>query len=133
MCSSKQSLLTKRIENLLDLVIEQFLSRVLLPCSENTIFDGKWQLFLVAISAFLITPPHNISINTMKQQRRMDMFCEEESGDIMTVEGLMDYLNIGRTTTYKLLKSGKIKVLRIGRIYRISKASVEEYVRKESK
>ena len=61
------------------------------------------------------------------------MFCEEEYGDIMTVDGLMDYLNIGRTTAYKLLKSGKIKVLRIGRIYRISKASVEEYVRNESK
>ena len=41
--------------------------------------------------------------------------------------------NIGRTTAYKLLKSGKIKVLRIGRIYRISKESVDEYVRNESR
>ena len=61
------------------------------------------------------------------------MFCDGEYGDIMTVEGLMDYLSIGRTTAYKLLQSGKIKVLRIGRIYRISKESVDEYVRNESK
>ena len=61
------------------------------------------------------------------------MLYEGEYGDIMTVEGLMDYLGIGRTTAYKLLQSGKIKVLRIGRIYRISKESVDEYVRNESK
>ena len=61
------------------------------------------------------------------------MLCEQEHGDIMTVEDLMAYLNIGRTTAYKLVKSGKIKVLRIGHMYRISKESVEEYVRKESK
>lgn len=61
------------------------------------------------------------------------MLCEGEYGDIMTVEGLMEYLGIGRTTAYKLLQSGKIKVLRIGRIYRVSKKSVEEYVRTESR
>lgn len=61
------------------------------------------------------------------------MFCDtKEYGDILTVENLMDYLNIGRTTAYKLVQSGKIKTVRIGRIYRISKKSVEEYVRKES-
>lgn len=61
------------------------------------------------------------------------MLFEEGSKDIMDVEGLMNYLNIGRTTAYKLLKSKKIKALRIGRIYRISKASVDEYVRQESR
>ncbi len=62
------------------------------------------------------------------------MFCDtKEYGDIMTVENLMDYMNIGRTTAYKLVQSGKIKTVRIGRIYRISKKSVEEYVRKESR
>lgn len=60
------------------------------------------------------------------------MLYEQEYGDILTVENLMDYLNIGRTTAYKLVQSGKIKTVRIGRIYRISKKSVEEYVRKES-
>ncbi len=62
------------------------------------------------------------------------MFCDtKEYGDIMTVENLMDYMNIGRTTAYKLVQSGKIKTIRIGRIYRISKKSIDEYVRKESR
>ena len=62
------------------------------------------------------------------------MFCDTmEYGDIMTVENLMDYMNIGRTTAYKLVQSGKIKTIRIGRIYRISKKSIDEYVRKESR
>ena len=62
------------------------------------------------------------------------MLCDtKEYGDIMTVENLMDYMNIGRTTAYKLVQSGKIKTIRIGRIYRISKKSIDEYVRKESK
>ena len=62
------------------------------------------------------------------------MFCDaKDYGEILTVENLMDYLNIGRTTAYKLVQSGKIKTVRIGRIYRISKKSVEEYVRKESR
>ncbi len=61
------------------------------------------------------------------------MLFEDEYGDIMTVDDLMKYLNIGRTTAYKLLQSGKIKVLRFGRIYRLSRASVQEFVRKESR
>ena len=62
------------------------------------------------------------------------MFCDtNESGNILTVEGMMKYLSIGRATAYKLLQSGKIKTLRIGRIYRISQKSIDDYVRKESK
>ena len=62
------------------------------------------------------------------------MFCDtKEYGDIMTVENLMDYMNIGRTTAYKLVQSGKIKTIRIGRIYRISKKSIDDYIRKESR
>lgn len=61
------------------------------------------------------------------------MLFEEGCKEIMDVEGLMHYLNIGRTTAYKLLQSKKIKTLRIGRIYRISKESVDDYIRKESR
>ena len=55
------------------------------------------------------------------------MLFEDEDRDIMTVEDLMAYLNISRATAYKLVQSGKIKVLRIGHIYRISKESVKEF------
>lgn len=56
------------------------------------------------------------------------MFREREYDEIMTIDELMEYLAIGRTTAYKLMKSGKIKALRIGRLYRIPKKSVDEYV-----
>ena len=59
------------------------------------------------------------------------MICiNDNESDIMTVDGLMEYLSIGKTTAYKLLKSGKIKVVRIGKLYRIPKKSVDEYIEK---
>jgi len=48
--------------------------------------------------------------------------------DIMNLAEFMAYLNIGKTTAYKLLKSGKIKVFRIGRVFKIPKKSVDEYI-----
>ena len=59
------------------------------------------------------------------------MIClDEKKSDVMTVEDLMEYLSIGKTTAYKILKSGKIKVIRIGKLYRIPKQSVDEYIEK---
>lgn len=60
-------------------------------------------------------------------------FLDEKESDIMTVDGLMKYLTIGKTTAYKLLKSGKIKAVRIGKLYRIPKKSVDEYIEKYRK
>ena len=57
------------------------------------------------------------------------MIClDERESDVLTVEDLMEYLSIGKTTAYKLLKSKKIKVVRIGKLYRIPKKSVDEYL-----
>ena len=50
--------------------------------------------------------------------------------DVMTVEDLMEYLYIGKNSAYKLLQSGKIKALRIGRIYRTPRQAVVEYLEK---
>ena len=51
--------------------------------------------------------------------------------DVLTVKGLMDYLAIGKNTAYELLKSGKIKHIKIGRNYKIPKESLREYLAKE--
>ena len=48
--------------------------------------------------------------------------------DIMTVADLCEALGIGKNTAYKLLKSGEIKSIRIGRIYKIPKQCVEKYI-----
>lgn len=48
--------------------------------------------------------------------------------DILTIEEFMDYLAIARTTAYKLLKSGQIKSFKIGRVHKIPKISIDEYI-----
>ena len=49
---------------------------------------------------------------------------------VLRVEDLMQVLDIGRTTAYELLRSGKIPSIRVGKQIRIPKQSVEEYLKK---
>ena len=51
---------------------------------------------------------------------------------VLKVEELMSILSIGRNTVYELVRSGQISSIRIGRIYRIPRASLEEYLQKMS-
>jgi len=52
-----------------------------------------------------------------------------EYDDMMTTEEAKEALKIGTNTLYKLLRSGKLKAFRLGRIWKIPKAAVEEYIR----
>lgn len=45
-----------------------------------------------------------------------------------SIEDLMVILNIGRNSAYELVRSGKIRSVKIGRIYRILKTAVKEYL-----
>lgn len=49
--------------------------------------------------------------------------------DIISVEELCEILSIGKNTAYRLLKSGEIKAIRIGKVYKIPKESVRRYLR----
>lgn len=51
---------------------------------------------------------------------------------LITPEEVADMLGCGMNTTYKLLKSGKIKAMRIGRSWKIPKRAVQEYIVQES-
>jgi excisionase family DNA binding protein len=55
---------------------------------------------------------------------------ERKFSDILTVKELMDYLAVGKNTAYDLLKTKKIKSIRIGRVYKIPKSEVQEYILK---
>ena len=57
----------------------------------------------------------------------------KDENAIISMEELMSYLNIGKTTAYKLIRSGEIKVFKIGRIYKIPRKSVEEYIEQKRK
>ena len=48
--------------------------------------------------------------------------------DILTVEELCEVLRIGKNTAYKLLKSGEIKSVKIGNIYKIPKRYIKDYI-----
>lgn len=44
-----------------------------------------------------------------------------------------ELLGCGMNTIYKILKSGKLKAMRIGRIWKIPRRAVREYILTESK
>ena len=52
----------------------------------------------------------------------------EDFRDILSVDDLCQALNIGRNTAYKLLNSGDIKSLKIGKVHKIPKIWLIEYV-----
>ena len=47
---------------------------------------------------------------------------------LMTLDELCEMLMIGRSTAYQLMKSGDLGAFRIGRIWKIPKAGVLEYL-----
>ena len=51
--------------------------------------------------------------------------------DIMTVDDVMEALNIGRSKVYELLRSKKIKSIKM-KGYRIPKAALKEFVLTQS-
>ena len=52
----------------------------------------------------------------------------EEYEDILTVEEACQALRIGYNAMYELLNSGKLKAYRNGRVWRIPKEAVKEYI-----
>lgn len=57
---------------------------------------------------------------------------QSEYIELITIDELCELLMIGRTTAYRLLRSGEIKAFKIGKVWKISKASVECYIRELS-
>ena len=55
-----------------------------------------------------------------------------EPKDLITIEELCSLLSIGRNTAYRLLNENKIKAFRIGKIWKIPKLSVEEFILTQS-
>lgn len=52
----------------------------------------------------------------------------ESSYDVLTTYEVMDYLNIGKNSLYKLLNSGKLKGFRIGKTRKIPGKAIEKYI-----
>ncbi|MED0705264.1 helix-turn-helix domain-containing protein [Aneurinibacillus aneurinilyticus] len=48
--------------------------------------------------------------------------------DIVNIENLMKVLDIGRNTAYKLLRTGELQLFKVGKVYKIPKKCIEEYI-----
>ena len=52
---------------------------------------------------------------------------------LITPQEAAELLGCGMNTIYKILKSGKLKAMRIGRIWKIPRRAVQEYILTEPK
>jgi len=50
--------------------------------------------------------------------------------DILSVEEACEALRVGYNAMYELLNSGKVKAFKNGRVWRIPKVSLQEYITK---
>lgn len=48
--------------------------------------------------------------------------------DILTIDELAELLKIGKNTAYRLINTGQIESIRIGRTHRIPKKSVIKFI-----
>lgn len=55
-----------------------------------------------------------------------------ETTDLISIEELCSILLIGRNKAYELLNNKKIKAFRIGKIWKIPRLSVDEFILSES-
>lgn len=53
--------------------------------------------------------------------------------DVLTVKETREILRIGMNNMYHILQSGELKSIKIGRIYKIKKENVIEYIDRKSK
>lgn len=53
---------------------------------------------------------------------------QENYVELITIDELCELLMIGRSTAYRLLRNNDIKAFKIGKVWKISKASVEQYI-----
>jgi excisionase family DNA binding protein len=51
-----------------------------------------------------------------------------ETGQVMTVDQVADYLQLNRLTVYRYVREGKIPAARIGKLYRLFKADVDWFL-----
>ena len=57
----------------------------------------------------------------------------EQYNEILTIYELCEILMIGKNLAYRLLSENKIKAFRIGKKWKITKTSVENYLKENSR
>lgn len=52
--------------------------------------------------------------------------------DMVTIDEMCDMMHIGRNTAYELLRSGALGGYKEGRVWKIPKYAVEDYIKERS-
>ena len=52
--------------------------------------------------------------------------------ELLTVEEVMEILYLGKNTVYDLLRSGELKGIRFGRVWRVPKESIREMIERKT-
>lgn len=55
-----------------------------------------------------------------------------EPNDLITIDELCDILSIGRNAAYKLLNSKELKAFRIGKVWKIPRIALNDYILSKS-
>lgn len=55
-----------------------------------------------------------------------------EDNEVLTTQEAAEYLRIDKKLLYKLIDSGQLKAKRLGRVYRISKTALNEFLTGET-
>jgi len=53
----------------------------------------------------------------------------EPSDNIMTIDGLAEYLKISRSTLYKLVQQGKLPGQKVGKRWRFHREAIDEWLK----
>lgn len=59
------------------------------------------------------------------------MYDDYFEKELLTVEEVMGILYLGKNTVYGLLRSGELKGVRFGRVWRIPKDSIREMIERK--
>ena len=58
----------------------------------------------------------------------LDMRKQEQLPIVLTPAEVMDVLGVGKNTMYRLLNSGQLPAVRIGRSWRITQTALDEFL-----
>lgn len=68
-----------------------------------------------------------------KKLLRGDLIMLNEYSEILTVEDVMEILNIGKNAAYDLFRNGDIKCFRLKNRWKVPKQAVIDYINNQSK
>ena len=88
-------------------------------CKHNGKYENE-------VEAGLPSPCTNCQRRCSDNFDKMEMYISPS--DLISIDELCELLSIGRNAVYRLLNTKQIKAFRIGRVWKISRIAVEEFI-----